>query len=77
MKPIKEMTEQEIMAEIDGYPELNHQTRARLEHHLHMRAYILGWTGDPLCQPAAMVLASLRQVFKEIAESPQSEGKSE
>jgi hypothetical protein len=63
VKLIKEMTEQEIIAEIETYPELNHHTRACLEHALCLCAYIRGWTGDPLCQPANSVLAALRQIY--------------
>jgi hypothetical protein len=70
MKPIKEMTEQEILAEIESYPEMTETERAALESNLYLRAYILGWTGDPLCQPASSVLAAVRQVRSELGLVP-------
>ena len=36
-----------------------------LETNLVLRAYILGWTGDPLKQPPETVLAAARQVLEE------------
>jgi hypothetical protein len=35
------------------------------ENILILRAYVLGWTGDPLEQPAASVLAAYRQMLSE------------
>jgi hypothetical protein len=32
---------------------------------LVLRAYVRGWTGDPLCQPPSAVLAAFRQMRRE------------
>jgi hypothetical protein len=45
MKPIADMSESEILREIDRYPELT-ETRAELENQLRLRAYVLGWIGE-------------------------------
>jgi hypothetical protein len=35
------------------------------ENALCLRAYVTGWTGDPLKQPAGVVLSAARQVMAE------------
>jgi hypothetical protein len=62
MKPLKEMTEQEMIAEVESYPPLANWERQRLENELYLNHYIRGWTGDPLCQPARVVLAIMRRI---------------
>ena len=56
------MTEEEMMAEVETYPELTESDRKKLEHDLYLNYYIRGWTGDPLCQPVRSVLAILRRI---------------
>ena len=62
MTPIANMSDREIMEEIDSYPALTDATRAELEHDLILNSGIRGWTGAPLCQPARTVLAILRKI---------------
>jgi len=45
----------------------------RLENALVLRSYVLGWTGDPLKQPAETVLACARQVLAEKTAAVQQE----
>ena len=63
MNKIADMSEREIMEEIDNYPELTEATRAELEHDMTLYSYVRGWTGDPLCQPPQVVLAILRKIY--------------
>lgn len=38
-----------------------------LERQLRLRAYVIGWLGDPLRQPGRVVLNAARQVVTETA----------
>jgi hypothetical protein len=62
MKPLENMTEAEMMAEVESLPELTAAQRNKLENELYLIHYIRGWTGDPLCQPVRVVLAVLRRI---------------
>ena len=35
----------------------------QFENELYLRAYVRGWTGDPLQQPAATVVSAIRAVI--------------
>lgn len=63
---IEAMTDAEVMAELShltkGFTDADYD---RLEDQLRLRAAVLGWTGDPLKQPAGSVLASARAVVAE------------
>jgi hypothetical protein len=65
-KPIKDMTDDEIIDELDlltkQFTDADFQ---HFENVMILRAYVLGWTGDPLNQPARSVLAAARQVIAE------------
>lgn len=39
--------------------------RRHFENVLTLRAYVLGWTGDPLCQPIESVRAAYLQMRQE------------
>jgi hypothetical protein len=58
------MTEAEAVAELEReqFPaEMTESERRHFENLLFLRAYVRGWTGDPLCQPATSVLAAYRR----------------
>ena len=65
------MTEEQALAEFtreDAFDLMTDDERRRFENILILRAYVRGWTGDPLCQPATSVLAAYRQMRREAAE---------
>lgn len=65
------MTEEEALAQLtreDAFERITNDERRRFENILILRAYVRGWTGDPLCQPATSVLAAYRQMRREVAE---------
>jgi hypothetical protein len=62
------MTENEALAALEavGFPDVMCDAeRAHFENLLILRAYVRGWTGDPLCQPASSVLVAFRQMRRE------------
>lgn len=63
------MTDAEALAELERLEQadgpMNEGDRKCLENLLCLRAYVTGWTGDPLQQPAAAVLAAYRQMRQE------------
>jgi hypothetical protein len=65
------MTEAEALAELErleaAHGSLTGTDRQHFENLLTLRAYVLGWTGDPLSQPASVVLAAYRQMRDEKA----------
>lgn len=44
---------------------MNDGERQHFENLLTIRAYVCGWTGDPLCQPIESVAAAYRQMRRE------------
>jgi len=74
---MEEMTEVEALAELERIEEENGpMTKAEqrhLESLLALRAHVIGWTGDPLSQPASAVLAAYRQMWIENAATDSTE----
>jgi hypothetical protein len=60
------VTEAEALAELERLERVDgpmtQAERRQLENLLTLRAHVIGWTGDPLCQPAHAVLAAYRQM---------------
>ena len=44
---------------------MSDEERRHFENLLTLRAYVRGWTGDPLCQPFDSVSAAFRQMRQE------------
>jgi hypothetical protein len=66
MKAVEAMTQAEIAVElIDAEGKFTSADYDQLENNLILRAYVLGWTGDPLQKPAEAVLAAVRQTLRE------------
>ena len=62
-KSLDTMTDAEVMDELrDLQQSFADSDFDALESELHLRAAVLGWTGDPLRQPPRSVLASARSV---------------
>jgi hypothetical protein len=62
--------EKAALAELERIQQQNPPSDDDLQHLesiLVLRAYVLGWTGDPLQQPATSVLAAYRQMLGEKA----------
>jgi hypothetical protein len=63
------MTEAEAVAELERLDReegpLGEADQRHLENLLTLHAYVRGWTGDPLAQPATAVLAAYRQMRRE------------
>lgn len=62
------MTEEDALDELtrlDFGAAMTDDERRHFENTLILRAYVRGWTGDPLCQPAVDVLAAYRQMRSE------------
>jgi hypothetical protein len=63
------MTEDEALAELgrleQAHGPMTQAERRHFENLLTLRAHVAGWTGDPLCQPASVVLAAYRQMRAE------------
>jgi len=62
------MTEEDALQELarlDVAAAMTDDERRHFENTLILRAYVRGWTGDPLCQPAVDVLAAYRQMRSE------------
>ena len=71
------MTEHDALHELErlDFPDaMTDAERLHFENLLTLRAYIRGWTGDPLCQPADQVLMAYRQMQSERA-SPNEYGR--
>lgn len=71
------MTEPEALKEIEEFDRLhgplNDEDRRHFENILTLKAYVRGWTGDPLEQPPTAVLGALRQMLAEKEESKERE----
>jgi hypothetical protein len=71
-----EMTETEAVAELERLEKadgpMSDGDRKQFENLLCLRAYVRGWTGDPLQQPAPDVLAAYRQMRAEQAAGTES-----
>jgi len=66
MMEIEAMTDAEVRAELDQLSQrLTPSMLTEFESELYLRAMVLGWTGDPLRQPARCVLAVARMVVTE------------
>jgi hypothetical protein len=65
------VTEQDAAAELERLDRENgpmtESEQKHFENVLWLRAMVLGWTGDPLEQPATSVLATYRQMRTERA----------
>lgn len=60
---MEQMSESAILAELEKLQaEFSEDDFDALESELHLRAAVLGWTGDPLKQPARSVLAAALSV---------------
>lgn len=61
------MTEEEAAYELTilepVFASLTPDERRQFENELYLRAYVRGWTGDPLLQPAATVVSAIRAVL--------------
>jgi hypothetical protein len=68
---MEEMTEVEALTELERIERengpMNQAEQRHLESLLALRAHVIGWTGDPLSQPASAVLAAYRQMRAENA----------
>ncbi len=63
LKPIEQMSESEIMAEMDAMGEFTAQERLKLESDLKRRAVCFNWEGDPLKQPSPVILGLCRRIW--------------
>lgn len=61
---IMEITDPELSAELDALSaQFTDADYNALEAELRLRAAVLHWTGDPMCQPLETVLAAARSVL--------------
>lgn len=61
------MTEEEAACELTKlepmFASLTPDELRQIENELYLRAYVQGWTGDPLLQPATTVVSAIRAVL--------------
>ena len=63
MTEVEALNELERLEQVDGA--MTEAERRHFESLLALRAHVIGWTGDPLSQPASAVLAAYRQMQAE------------